>query len=78
MSEGETRRIEHELMREPTPVAAESASVRCTPLSKDAVNNEADVLPYARDHELIVVTSDLKDFDGLLPILSSMFVELSD
>ena len=25
-------------------------------------DDEADVLPYAREHELIVVTSDVKDF----------------
>jgi len=28
-------------------------------------DDEADVLPHARDHELIVVTSDVKDFGGL-------------
>jgi hypothetical protein len=28
-------------------------------------DDEADVLPYAREHELIVVTSDVKDFGGL-------------
>lgn len=29
-------------------------------------DDEEDVLPYAREHDLIVVTSDLKDF-GALP-----------
>lgn len=29
-------------------------------------DDEEDVLPYAHDHELVVVTSDLKDF-GTLP-----------
>jgi predicted nuclease of predicted toxin-antitoxin system len=28
-------------------------------------DDEADVLPYAREHELIVVTSDVNDFGGL-------------
>jgi len=28
-------------------------------------DDEADILPYAREHELIVVTSDVKDFGGL-------------
>lgn len=27
--------------------------------------DENDILPYAREHELIVVTSDVKDFGGL-------------
>lgn len=30
-------------------------------------DDEADVLPYARTEDLIVVTSDLKDFGGLDP-----------
>ncbi len=30
-------------------------------------DDEADVLPYAREHHLIVVTSDVKDFGGLPP-----------
>ena len=29
-------------------------------------DDEADVLPYAREHDLIIVTSDVKDF-GALP-----------
>lgn len=28
-------------------------------------DDEDDVLPYAREHDLIVVTSDVKDFGGL-------------
>lgn len=28
-------------------------------------DDEADVLPYAREHDLIVVTSDVKDFGDL-------------
>jgi len=28
-------------------------------------DDKADVLPYAREHELIIVTSDVKDFGGL-------------
>jgi predicted nuclease of predicted toxin-antitoxin system len=28
-------------------------------------DDEADVLPYAREHELIIVTSDVKDLGGL-------------
>ena len=28
-------------------------------------DDETDVLPYAREHELIIVTSDVKDFGGL-------------
>jgi len=28
-------------------------------------DDEADVLPYAREHDLIVVTSDVSDFGGL-------------
>lgn len=28
-------------------------------------DDEEDVLPYAREHELIIVTSDVKDFGGL-------------
>jgi len=28
-------------------------------------DDEEDVLPYARDHQLIIVTSDVKDFGGL-------------
>jgi len=31
-------------------------------------DDEADVLPYARDHERIIVTSDVKDFGGLRKI----------
>lgn len=30
-------------------------------------DDEADVIPYAREHELIVVTSDVSDFGGLDP-----------
>lgn len=30
-------------------------------------DDEADVLPYAREHGLILVTSDVKDFGGLPP-----------
>jgi len=30
-------------------------------------DDEVDVLPYAREHELIVVTSDVNDFGGLPP-----------
>ena len=30
-------------------------------------DDEADVLPYAREHELIIVTSDVKDFGGVPP-----------
>ncbi|WP_233255298.1 DUF5615 family PIN-like protein [Haloplanus rallus] len=32
---------------------------------RQGADDEADVLPYAREHELIVVTSDVKDFGGL-------------
>ncbi len=28
-------------------------------------DDKADVLPYAREHELIILTSDVKDFGGL-------------
>ena len=28
-------------------------------------DDDADVLPYAREHELVIVTSDVKDFGGL-------------
>jgi hypothetical protein len=41
-------------------------------------NDEADVLPYARDHELIIVTSDVKDFGGLLPEAHAGLVLLYD
>jgi predicted nuclease of predicted toxin-antitoxin system len=33
-------------------------------------DDEDDVLPYAREHDLVVVTSDVKDF-GDLPAYSS-------
>ena len=41
-------------------------------------DDEADVLPYARDHELIMVTSDVKDFGGLLPEAHAGLVLLYD
>ena len=32
---------------------------------EQGADDEADVLPYAREHDLIVVTSDVKDFGDL-------------
>ena len=40
--------------------------------------DEADVLPYAREHELIIVTSDVKDFGGLPSGVHSGLVLLYD
>jgi hypothetical protein len=40
--------------------------------------DEADVLPYAREHELIIVTSDVKDFGGLSPEAHAGLVLLYD
>ena len=31
----------------------------------EGVDDEDDVLPYAREHDLVVVTSDVKDFGNL-------------
>ncbi|WP_302080718.1 DUF5615 family PIN-like protein [Salinibaculum rarum] len=41
-------------------------------------DDEADVLPYVREHELIIVTSDVKDFGGLPPDAHSGIVLLYD
>ena len=41
-------------------------------------DDEADVLPYARDHERIIVTSDVKDFVGLSPEAHAGLVLLYD
>jgi hypothetical protein len=41
-------------------------------------DDEADVLPYAREHKLIIVTSDVKDFGGLPPEAHAGFVLLCD
>ena len=41
-------------------------------------DDDADVLPYAREHELIVVTSDVKDFGGLPPDVHAGIVLLYD
>jgi len=41
-------------------------------------DDEADVLPYARDHKLIIVTSDVKDFGGLPSNVHSGIVLLYD
>jgi len=32
---------------------------------RQGADDEVDVLPYARKHEQIIVTSDVKDFGGL-------------
>lgn len=42
------------------------------------VDDKADVLPYAREHELIIVTSDGKDFGGLPSDVHSGIVLLYD
>ena len=41
-------------------------------------DDEADILPYAREHELIIVTSDVKDFGGLPSDVHSGLVLLYD
>jgi hypothetical protein len=41
-------------------------------------DDEADVLPYALEHELIVVTSDVKDFGRLPPEVHAGVVLLYD
>jgi predicted nuclease of predicted toxin-antitoxin system len=41
-------------------------------------DDKADVLPYAREHELIVVTSDVKDFGELPSEVHSGIVLLHD
>jgi hypothetical protein len=41
-------------------------------------DDEADVLPYAREHQLITVTSDVKDFGGLPPDAHAGIVLLYD
>lgn len=40
--------------------------------------DDTDVLPYAREHELIIVTSDVKDFGGLPSDVHSGIVLLYD
>jgi predicted nuclease of predicted toxin-antitoxin system len=41
-------------------------------------DDEADVLPYARNHELIIVTSDVKDFGGVSSDVHAGIVLLYD
>ena len=41
-------------------------------------DDENDLLPYAREHDLIVVTSDLKDFGSLEPDTAPGIVILYD
>jgi len=41
-------------------------------------DDQEDVLPYAREHELIVVTSDVKDFGRLPPETHAGIVLLYD
>ena len=41
-------------------------------------DDKADVLPYAREHELIIVTSDVKDFGELPSDVHSGIVLLYD
>lgn len=41
-------------------------------------DDKEDVLPYAREHELIIVTSDVKDFGGLSPHVHAGLVLLYD
>ena len=41
-------------------------------------DDEADILPYAREHDLVIVTSDVKDFGALPPERHAGIVLLHD
>ena len=45
---------------------------------RQGADDKEDVLPYAREHELIILTSDVKDFDGLSSDIHSGIVLLYD
>jgi predicted nuclease of predicted toxin-antitoxin system len=45
---------------------------------RQGADDEADVLPYARNHDLVVVTSDVKEFGDLQPDAHAGVVLLYD
>lgn len=57
---------------------ADLSAVHVRDVLGQGADDEADVLPYAREHDYIIVTSDVKDFGGLPPAAHTGIILLYD